>query len=71
MSAPRVLAQKGSFSLVTVEKLPGGGFLVCGGACFFTNSDLKYGVPAEEQYENYGLVCNILDTVKQKNTPGP
>ncbi len=67
----RVLAQKGSFSLVTVEKLPGGGFLVCGGACFFTNSDLKYGVPAEEQYENYGLVCNILDTVKQKNTPGP
>ena len=59
-----VMAEKGSFGLVTAEKLPGGGFLVCGGACFITNFDLKYGTPSNEQYENYGLVCNILDFIK-------
>jgi hypothetical protein len=59
-----VMAEKGSFGLVTAEQLPGGGFLVCAGACFISNYDLKYGTPSNEQYENYGLVCNILDFVK-------
>ncbi len=59
-----VMAEKGTFGLVTAEKLPGGGFLVCAGACFISNYDLKYGTPSNEQYENYGLVCNILDYVK-------
>ena len=59
-----VMAEKGSFGLVTAEQLPGGGFLVCGGACFITNYDLKYGTPSNEQFENYGLVCNLLDYIK-------
>ncbi len=59
-----VMAGKGSFGLVTAEKLPGGGFLVCAGACFISNYDLKYGTPANEQYENYCMVCNILDFIK-------
>ena len=59
-----VMARKGTFSLVTAETLPGGGFLVCAGACFISNYDLKVGTAANEQYENYGLVCNILDYIK-------
>ncbi|MBO4419818.1 MAG: S-layer homology domain-containing protein, partial [Oscillospiraceae bacterium] len=65
-----VMAEKGSFGLVTAEQLPGGGFLVCGGACFISNYDLKYGTPSNEQYENYGLVCNILDYVKNGKFSG-
>ena len=60
-----VMAGKGTFSLVTAETLPGGGFLVCAGACFISNYDLKFGTAANEQYENYGLVCNILDYIKE------
>ena len=59
-----IMAEKGSFSLTTAEKLPGGGYLVCSGATFISNYDLKYGDPANQQYENYLLVCNILDFVK-------
>ena len=59
-----VMAEKGTFSLVTAETLSGGGFLVCAGACFISNYDLKAGTPSNEQYENYALVCNILDYVK-------
>ncbi len=59
-----VMAKKDEFSLVTYEDLAGGGFLVCAGACFISNYDLKVGTPANEQYENYGLVCNILDYIK-------
>ena len=65
-----VMAEKGTFGLVTAEKLPGGGFLVCAGACFISNYDLKYGTPSNEQYENYGLVCNILDYVKDGKFSG-
>ena len=60
-----VMAEPGTFSLVTAEKLPGGGFLVCGGACFLSDFDLRWGVPAAGQYANYALVCNILDAIKQ------
>ncbi len=65
-----VMAAKGSFGLVTAEQLPGGGFLVCAGACFISNFDLKYGTPSNEQYENYGLVCNILDYLKDGKFDG-
>ncbi len=65
-----VMAKKGTFGLVTAEKLPGGGFLVCAGACFISNYDLKYGTPSNEQYENYGLVCNILDYIKDGKFSG-
>ena len=59
-----VMAEKDSFNLVTVETLSGGGFLVCGGACFISNYDLMAGTPSNEQFENYGLVMNILKHVK-------
>ena len=59
-----IVADKGTFYLTTAEKLSGGGWLVCSGATFISNYDLKYGDPANEQYENYLLVCNILDFVK-------
>ena len=59
-----IMADKGTFALATVEKLSGGGYLVCSGATFISNYDLKYGDPANEQYENYLLVCNILDFIK-------
>lgn len=60
-----VMAKMGSgFALATAEKLPGGGWLVCSGATFISNYDLKYGIAANEQYENYLLVCNILDYIK-------
>ncbi|MBQ1677949.1 MAG: 5'-nucleotidase C-terminal domain-containing protein, partial [Oscillospiraceae bacterium] len=60
-----VMAEKGSgFSLATAEKLSGGGYLVCSGATFISNYDLKYGDPANQQYENYSLVCNILDYIR-------
>ena len=60
-----VMAKMGSgFALATAEKLSGGGWLVCSGATFISNYDLKYGIAANEQYENYMLVCNILDFIK-------
>ena len=59
-----VMARKGTFALTTVEQLSGGGFLVCSGATFISNYDLKYGTAANEQYENYMLVCRILDFIK-------
>ncbi len=59
-----VMAEKDTFNLVTCETLSGGGFLVCGGACFISNYDLKAGTASNEQYENYGLVMNILNYVK-------
>ena len=59
-----VVAPKGSFNLITAEQLPGGGFLVCGGACFISNYDLKTGMSISEQYVNYGLVMNILRFVR-------
>ncbi len=59
-----IMADKGSFSLITVEQLPGGGFLLCAGATFITTFDLKDGDPANEQYVNYSLVCNILDYLR-------
>ena len=64
------MAEKGTFALATAEKLPGGGWLVCSGATFISNYDLKYGDPANEQYENYLLVCNILDFVKNGEFSG-
>ena len=63
-SKDTVMAAKDTFNLVTCEELSGGGFLVCGGACFISNYDLKAGTAANEQYENYGLVMNILNYVK-------
>ncbi len=60
-----VMADMGTFALATAEKLPGGGWLVCSGATFISNYDLKYGIASNEQYENYGLVCNILDFIKE------
>ena len=59
-----VMAPKGSFSLITSEQLPGGGFLLCAGATFITTYDLKYGDPANQQFVNYSLVCNILDYIR-------
>ena len=64
------MAEKGSFALATAEKLSGGGYLVCSGATFISNYDLKYGDPANEQYENYLLVCNILDFIKNGEFSG-
>ena len=60
-----VMADMGTFSLVTCEPLSGGGFLVCAGATFISSYDLKTDDPASMQYENYMLVCNILDYIKE------
>ena len=66
-----VMAEMGSdFALATAEKLSGGGWLVCSGATFISNYDLKYGDPANQQYENYLLVCNILDFIKDGEFDG-
>ena len=61
------MAEKGSFGLVTYEKLSGGGFLVCGGAAFISTYDLKTDTAAALQYENYQMVLNILEYVKNGN----
>ena len=63
-----VMAEKGTFGLVTYEELPGGGFLVCGGAAFISTYDLKTDTEAAQQYENYQMVLNILEYVKNGNT---
>ena len=62
-----VMAKKGEFELVTYEELPGGGFLVCGGAAFISTYDLKTDTEAAQQYENYQMVLNILEYVKNGN----
>ena len=62
-----VMAKKGEFGLVSYEKLAGGGFLVCGGAAFISTYDLKTDTEAAQQYENYQMVLNILEYVKNGN----
>lgn len=56
-----VMAKKGSFALVTAEKLSGGGWLICSGATFLSDSSLQPGLSAARQSENYLMLCNILD----------
>ena len=59
-----IIVPQGEVNLVTREKLPGGGFLICSGTTFISTYDLKTGVTDPEQYANYIMVMNILNYVK-------